>query len=228
MSTAALAVVFLLSTIAPAGGGQAHDAPPASDRSYLGWTASQAQQVGARLRVNGRVGGMLDLRVLHTEHSYNYKLRATWMTPDAIRAAARLAQLAGGLSSQQTEALVAEAEGVGGTVLLVEIDPREGSGVIPLDWTAFLGPKGSRPGEPSMVVGVQRPALREMRALSGIFRRDYDYDLFWVVFPLVRDSGDALLPDAVTEAELVVRIYDKEGRVTWPVPAFIRPQPPPG
>ena len=39
------------------------------------------------------MGGWLDTRILSTEHSYNYKLRATWLTPEVIRATARLAQV---------------------------------------------------------------------------------------------------------------------------------------
>lgn len=45
------------------------------------------------------------MRVVHTEHSYNYKLRATLMTTEAISVAARLEQLRGRLSVEQTRAL---------------------------------------------------------------------------------------------------------------------------
>jgi len=49
------------------------------------------------MRANGRVGGWFDARVVHTEHSYNYKLRATWLTPEVIRASARMIQLVEGM-----------------------------------------------------------------------------------------------------------------------------------
>ena len=190
--------------------------------SYLTWTSAQAQQIGRSTRVNGRVGGAFDFRVAHTEHSYNYKLRATWLTAEVIRATARLAQLSEGLSNEQTEALVGDAEAAGETVVMVELDPNEGSGVIPLDWTAFLGPKGSQPGEPGIAKGSSQSALRNVRALSGVFRRDYNYEVFWVVFSLGGETGKPLFPENVPEAELVVRIYNKEGRAKWPVPESIR------
>lgn len=50
------------------------------------------------------------------------------MTPDVIGANARLLQLSLRLSDDQTRKLVAEAEAIRDTVILVELDPREGSG----------------------------------------------------------------------------------------------------
>lgn len=188
---------------------------------YLGWTREQAQRIGQGMRANGRVGGLFDLRVVHTERSYNYKLRATWLTPDVIRATARLAQLTDGLSASETENLVKEAEAVRDTVVLVEIDPREGSGVVPLEWQAFLGLEGAQPGDPSIVKGKSVPALRDVRALSGVYRRDYNYERFWIVFPLRSGAGRDMFADSASGADLVVRIYDKEGRVSWPVPDSI-------
>jgi hypothetical protein len=174
------------------------------------------------MRADGRVGGAFDLRGLHTDRAYNYKLRATWLTADVIRAAARLAQGSSGLTNDQTRALVAEADGAGDTVVLVEIDPREGSGVIPLEWLAFLGPRGGSPGEPGVVKGTSVPALRSARVLSGTFRRDYSYEVFWIIFPLRTESGVPVFPTEVSEAELIVRIHDKEGRVRWRVPDAVR------
>ncbi|HEX6163515.1 MAG TPA: hypothetical protein VFZ31_09125 [Vicinamibacterales bacterium] len=98
----------------------------AADEAWLQWSASRAQAVGKAAYVQGRVGGIFDTRLLKTERSYNYKLAATWMTPDVIRAAARTAQLSERLTDDQTRALVAEAEKAGDTVVMVEIDPREG------------------------------------------------------------------------------------------------------
>lgn len=203
--------------------GQAVGGTAQADDSYLTWTSAQAMHVGRSTRVNGRVGGIFDLRVVHTEHSYNYKLRATWLTPEVIRATARLAQLADRLGNEQAEALVAEAGAVGDTVIMLEIDPREGSGVVPLDWTASFGPTGSQPGEAVMVKGRNQPGLRGVRALAGVFRRDYNYESFWLVFPLTRESGEPLFPHGASEqAELVVRIYNKEGRVKWAIPESVK------
>ena len=60
---------------------------------YLGWTTLQAESVGQQWYAKGRVGGLFDTRILKTERSDNYKLAATWITPDVVRAVARLLQL---------------------------------------------------------------------------------------------------------------------------------------
>jgi hypothetical protein len=193
---------------------------PQAGREYLTWSAKDAERALRSSRVNGQVGGSFDFRITHTERSYNYKLRATWFTPEAVRAAARLAQLSERLTNDQTQAIVDEIERIQGTIIIVELDPREGSGVIPLDWVAVLQPKGA-PGDHG-VKGVQKPELRNLRALSAAFRRDYDYEVFWVVFPLRRPDGAATFADVDREAELVVRIANKEGRVKWPIPDSIR------
>jgi len=116
---------------------------PGGRESYLTWNAKQAEDVGRSMYQTGRVGGFWDTRMLKTERSYNYKLAATWLTPDVIKATARLAQLRRRLSDDETRSLVADALGAGDTVAMVEIDPREGSGVIPLDWESFLQPAGA-------------------------------------------------------------------------------------
>ena len=106
-------------------------------------------------------------------------------------------------------------------MVMVEIDPNEGSGVIPLDWEAFLQPKG-KAGRNDGVRGVEKPELRKLRGLQGIMQRNYDYDRFWVAFPLVRDDGQVLVSPTENEIELVVRIYNREGAVSWAIPASIR------
>ncbi|MBA3886746.1 MAG: hypothetical protein H0X67_13590 [Acidobacteria bacterium] len=209
-SAMTLCLVALGTSVVPA-------APRAGD-GYLAWTAKQVETIGKGAYQRGRVGGIFDMRLLKTERSYNYKLAATWMTPDVIRATARLLQLRSRLPDDETRALVAETEAIPGTVVIVEIDPREGSGVIPTDWEALLQPKG-RPER--AVRGTISPRLREVKALAGVLRRNYDYDRFWVTFPLSKD-GAPLLADTDHAAELIVRIHDKEGRVEWPVPASVR------
>ena len=197
-------------------------ASQAADESWLTLSAARAQAIGKAAYVQGRVGGIFDTRLLKTERSYNYKLAATWLTPEVIRASARFAQLNEGLSADQARALVAEAEQAGDTVVMVEIDPREGSGVIPQDWAAFLQPESSQDLSPRAVRGVDTPSLRTVKALSGVLRRNYDYDRFWVVFPLKDADGKPLLSSNDTTAELVVRIHDRQGRVKWPIPASLR------
>ena len=188
------------------------------DASYLSWSAKQAEAIGEQAFRRGRVGGFFDTRLLKTERSYNYKLAATWLTPDVIRATARLAQLRSRLSDEQTRVLVREAEAAADIVVLVEIDPREGSGVIPLDWEAFLQPKG-RPDE--AIRGQNAPELRRVKALGGVLSRNYDYDRFWMKFDVPATNG-SFVADGDSEVELVVRIYEKEGRVTWPIPSSAR------
>ncbi len=188
--------------------------------SYLLWTASQAEAVGKSGYAKGRVGGGRTL--LTTERSHDYKLAATWLTPEVIRASARLVQLRSRLSNEETRALVAEAEAAGDTVVMVEIDPREGSGVIPLEWEGFLQPKGTKSGLAGSVSGTKNPGLRNVQALAGVLRRNYDYDRFWLVFPLANEAGEPIFSSSTREAELVVRIYNKEGRVSWPIPESIR------
>lgn len=179
--------------------------------AYLSWPPERAQSIGEQAYKRGRVGGLFDGRLLKTERAYNYKLAATLLSPLVIRASARVLQIHSRLTVEQTRELVAEAERTNGTVVMVEIDPREGSGVVPLDWEAFLQPQG----QPALAVrGAHMPELRNVRALAGVLRRNYDYDRFWVVFP----SGPEVAysrPD-VRNIELVVRIYDKEGHVDWP------------
>ena len=81
-----------------------------TDDAYLGWSSKQAEAIGTQAYKRGRVGGMLDGRLLKTERSYNYKLAATWLTRDVSRATARLMQLTSRLSLAETRALVAERD----------------------------------------------------------------------------------------------------------------------
>jgi len=190
--------------------------------AFLSWSSSFSRSTIDRMREDGRVGGFFDTRILSTNRSYNYKLTATWLTPEVIRASARLSQFQNFLSDDETKHLVSEAEEAGDTVVLVEIDPREGSGVIPLDWVAMLRPKGPTADPQGLRArGVSMPQLRRLPALSGRLPRDYAYDRFWVVFPLTNEQGRPLFSASTREAELVIRIYEKEGRVTWNVPPSI-------
>jgi hypothetical protein len=190
--------------------------------SFLSWSADEAVRIGRSMREDGRVGGFFDFRVIHTEHAYNYKLRATWLTPEVIRASARHQQLRLRLSSDQALALVAEAEAAAHTVIMVEIDPREGSGVIPLDWRAILQPKGTKAEDLGGVEGASNPRFKNLKAMTGVVQRDYSYDVFWMAFPLVDGNGRRTLPDSAREAELIVGIHDKKGTVSWPIPDSIR------
>jgi hypothetical protein len=197
--------------------------PDSAEEAYLQWSASQADAIGKSASQNGKVGRGWDGRGLKTERAINFKIRATWFTPEVIRASARHAQLKSRLSDDETRALVREADMEGHTVIMVEIDPNEGSGVIPNDWEAFLQPQGasSRTSQET-VRGVETRDLRGLQALQGVQQRNYDYDRFWVVFPLWRTDGKPLFADTAQEAELFVHIRDKEGKVAWRIPDSIR------
>jgi hypothetical protein len=190
------------------------------DRDWLSWSAQRAEAIGKAGYARGRVGGFFDTRVLKTDRAYNYKLAATWLSRDVIGATARTLQLAERLSDQEVRALVDSAEAVGGTVVMVEIDPREGSGVIPADWLALLRPVLQNGVEGKSVRGTNTPRLRDVKALSGVLRRNYDYDRFWVVFPNAHEDGAPLISAEATGVELVVRISGQEGRVRWPLPVL--------
>lgn len=193
-----------------------------ASESYLTWSASQAESIAKDMRESSKIGRLFDLRGIHTSRSVNYKFRATWLTPEVIRAAARLEQLKNRLSDKQTRELVAEAEAAGETVFMVEIDPREGSGVVPEEWRAILQPKDLRVGAEGAVSGVKSPTFRNIKALAGTTRRDYDWDVFWVTFPLVDKDKNPVFPVGVSQIELIIGIYNSEGRLSWQMPESIR------
>jgi hypothetical protein len=194
----------------------------AEDEAYLKWTRSQALEIAKPMRRTGRVGSFWASRGTHTERALNYRLRATWLTPDVIRATARLRQLDRLLTEAETRQLVEEAESAGDTVILIELDPNEGAGIVPRDWVALLRGKAASGAASKGVRGTSRPHLKEVSALAGIEKRDYAYEAFWVVFPLLDpETGDPLLPVETVEAELVVRIGLQEGRVSWRIPDSI-------
>jgi hypothetical protein len=161
--------------------------------------------------------------VIRAERSYNYKLRATLMTPEVIRATARLTQLSNGLTTDEAMALVREAEAAGHLVVLLEIDPREGSGVIPPDLILVVLLRPRDGDDDTAIRGTVAPKLREVRALAGAFRRDYVYEQVWAVFSLNgtrrRVDRSRRHPHRNRSSD---RIHDKEGLVSWPMPPSLR------
>ena len=190
--------------------------------SYLSWTAAQVDKIGKSTRESGKAGSSVNFRGLGTDRAINYKLRATLMTPEVIRASARYLQLSNRLTDDQTRKIVVAAETVGNLVVMIEIDPNEGSGVIPLDWRIFLEGSDSKSKASGSITGIKSPNFRSVQALSGLYRRDYDYDVFWVSFPLVDENKLPLLAADIAEIQLVVRIYQKEGRISWRMPVSLR------
>jgi hypothetical protein len=193
-----------------------------ADDAWLQLTRDDAVRIGESMRRTDRVGSRMAFRGMKTDRAINYKMRATWLTPEVIRATARLIQINERLSPERARALVTEAEAAGDTVVLIELDPNEGSGVVPSEWTAVLQPKGLPPGSPGSVQGTATPGLRTVRALAGVSRRDYAYDAFWVVFPLTTDAGSPIFDQATGDAELIVNIRGGEGIVSWPLPESVR------
>ncbi len=181
---------------------------------YLNWDKKTAVSTGELWLIKGRVGGFFDSRILDTDKSFNYKLRATLMSPEAIRASARLEQIRNRLTNDETKKMIADAEQEN-LVVLVEIDPREGSGIIPNDWRAYIQAKNSSLNE--SIPGNVRNDLRNFKAFQPVNKRDYDYDLFWVSFSLTDKNGVPLWKTVPNELELVVAINGKEGKVKWKV-----------
>ncbi|MDM7923598.1 MAG: hypothetical protein QUS14_14965, partial [Pyrinomonadaceae bacterium] len=189
---------------------------------YLTWTLKQAEKVGQSTVKEGRSGSSFDFRIMGTDKAYTYQVRATLFTPEVIRASARAEQIGNRLSAEETRKLVAEAESAGDLVVMIEIDPAEGSGVVPLDWRVFLQPGGFVPGRDGAVAGVKAPYLRNSKVFRGVTKRDYEYDVFWVIFPLVGEDKKPIFGESVSTLELFVGIYKKEGKITWPIPPSLR------
>ena len=61
-----------------------------------------------------------------------------------------------------------------------------------------------------------------MPVMNGLHGRNYEYDVFWVAFPLVDANKKALISPDVAEIQLVVGIYSSEGRISWKMSDSIR------
>jgi hypothetical protein len=217
LAAATLSVTAVaLTAAAPAGIRQA------GDDAFLGWARGDAAELVDGMRRVDRIGNRMSMRGLKTDRAINYKMRATWLTPDVIRATARALQLDERLGPDDARRLVAEADAVADTVFFIEIDPYEGSGVVPLEWAAILQPRGLPRGEAGAARGTLAPKLRDVRALGGLFKRDYAYDAFWVTFSFTPAERASLFGPGVTDVELVVNIQGREGSVTWPIPSSMR------
>jgi len=191
-------------------------APP---EAYLSWSEKQAEAVILAVMVKGRIAGTRQ-GVLNTDAPQKYDVRAIWMTPEVVRASTRLIQLAERLSEQETQALVKEAEAAGVLVVLIEVDPDEGSGVVPINWDAFLQARGAPPV--AVVRGFENRRLQELRVLHNVVPRNYKYDRFWMVFPTQTKAGNPVFSAADREAELTVRIRGRETTLRWAIPDSIR------
>lgn len=186
--------------------------PSWSQESFL--NEKEARQAINSMRESGQVGGSWDLRVISTDRSYNYKLRATWLTPRVLQALSRLLEINKGLSQAEAQQIMQDIEPGAAHYILVELDPREGSGVIPRDWLARFGPRGV---EDRQVSGQIIPEQGSWRKLISTLPRDYSYDIFIVKFPLGVREGIKILDASDPYAELIVRIYSKTGKVQWPI-----------
>ncbi|MCX6603966.1 MAG: hypothetical protein NTV52_10260 [Acidobacteria bacterium] len=188
-----------------------------AQESYLTWDAKLAKKLVLAGRVYGQVGKTFDLRIKSTDRSYNFKVRATWLTPQIIKALARLEQISKSLTATETQKLVADAQAAGEIIIQVEIDPREGSGIIPSGWVALLG------NSPRFVRGTSTPKLQNLAALAPLAPRDFAYEIFWLVFPNKAEDGQPLFSPADRETELSVQIQGKVGKIKFPIPDYLRP-----
>jgi hypothetical protein len=170
----------------------------AQESTFLTWPESKCVQIGKATLRKGSIRGRRT--ILSTERSHNYKLKATLFTPTMIRAAARLLQIRRHLSDAETLEIVKNAEAAG-PVVLVELDPNEGSGVIPSDWHAFLA-SGSQEVE-----GKEAAELRSQPVFQGVLGRNYDYDRIWVAFPDFKGEQNGL--------KLTFEIEGKRETVSW-------------
>ncbi len=64
-----------------------------ADDAFLTWSRRDATDIVANIRRTDSVGNRMSFRGLKTDRAISYKLRATWLTPDVIRATARGVQL---------------------------------------------------------------------------------------------------------------------------------------
>ena len=193
----------------------------AQQTDYLSWTSKQAFNIGTKWRVAGRAGWGSRLDLFSSDACF-YDVRATLMTPEAIRAAARLEQLRRHFTDAETHELVMEAEKVAGLVAIIEINPREGSGIVPLNWHATLQPKGAKEDSPLAIAGINNPELRSVRALTTVASRNYDYDVFWVVFPMKDRQGKLIWETPPDKIEIVIDIRGKQGRMSWRINDSLR------
>jgi hypothetical protein len=196
--------------------------PQAPLDAYQSWSAKQAEAIIKKMLVKGRVPGSRGMNPFNTAQSKSYKLRAVWVTPEVIAASARQIQLQERLSEVRARALVEEADLAGYTIVLVDLDPDEGAGVIPPDHATFLQPKGAAPDSGRAVRGIERPGFSEKQALARVLRRDFAYDRLWFMFPTETESGAPLFSSTDQEAELIVQIRGREERVQWLIPDSIR------
>jgi hypothetical protein len=189
-------------------------------QDYATMTPSQAQKIGKEMTVQGHVDGA-SWRVYSTNKATSYQYRVTWLTPSVIKATARLEQFRQRLTNAEVQQMIDEAENAGPTVFLVELDAIEGSGVIPPDWQAFLQQEGLPVGDEGCMKGQSTPELWKVKGLVGTMSRDYKYDRFWIVFPLLRKNGQQLFSAGVKKAELIIRINDKEDKAIFKIPEDI-------
>lgn len=193
-----------------------------SSDEYLSWNLKQAEKIGQSTVKEGRSGSSFDFRLMGQDKAFTYQVRATVFTPEVIRASARAEQIRNRLSADETRAMVAEAEATGDLVMMIEIDPAEGSGVVPLDWRVFLQPGGFVPGGEGAITGIKSPHLRNAKVFRGVTKRDYEYDVFWVAFPLLNKNNKPVFSEQVSTFELFIGFYKKEGKITWPISPSLR------
>jgi hypothetical protein len=183
---------------------------------FLRWSEADARRVVQGARQTGTAGSRLwDGRVKDTHRSSRYKVRAILWTPRALRAAARLVQLRERLSNAETLALLAAVESRPLHVASIEIDPIEGSGVLPHDETRFFL---QRPGDESASVrAVEATDITGLPLFHKFEKRDWAYELLVTAFPRALESGEPLAAAGAAALELVVEIGGKGEHLSFPL-----------
>jgi hypothetical protein len=141
--------------------------------TWQSWSRKDAEAVSRSTVARGRIAG--GRRWLNTELPHSYKVVAIWATSEVLQASARLLQLRDRLPQAQVDHLLRAAQRPGEIVVIIDLDPNEGSGVIPLDWEAFLQP---RHAPERIVAGRKDSTLRDVKVLAAVAPRNYDYDRF--------------------------------------------------
>jgi hypothetical protein len=61
-----------------------------------------------------------------------------------------------------------------------------------------------------------------VKVFRGVTKRDYEYDVFWVAFPLLDKNNKPVFGEQVSTIELFIGFYKKEGKITWPISTSLR------
>jgi hypothetical protein len=201
-SAAIVATVAILTAAPPAAGRLLAQA----DSNYLLWTPAQAEQIGLAMRKAAQAGP--------------YRVQATWLTPEVVRATARILQLREGLNVETTDDMVQQAEAAADTAVLIELSGPEAAQVTAGEIEASFTPAGAAGGGP--IPGTQAPGLEEVRAYRGVAPLSKESRAFWLAFKLPREAYVPVIPGSGRAVTLTLRVKGAAASVSWPIPDSLR------